>query len=152
MNHRTILIVDADPLQVKIISDSFLEILPLPYNYKVINASNAQLGLKMANSEMPDLIVADLEITGLEFGKALKKNPEAKAIPMIVTMGHKMSTAELDLAISSGAIDFIRKPIDKIELLTRARIALEMSESKIQLDLQRSFSMKQRQELYDYEM
>ena len=119
-----------------------------PVKYEMLNASNARLALKIANSVVPDLIVTDWEMpemNGIEFINALKKNDLTKDIPVIMATGIMMTSDDLNLALSSGAVDFIRKPIDKIELIARVRTVLELSDFIYEIKLQKEISPNQQQ-------
>ncbi|MBD81133.1 MAG: hypothetical protein CL840_19605 [Crocinitomicaceae bacterium] len=153
MNLKTILIVDDDPLNIKVINDIVLEISPP--KYEVLNASNASLALKIAKSVAPDLIVTDWEMpemNGIEFIRKLKEDPQTREIPVIMASGIMINSEDLDLALSSGAIDYIRKPIDKIEFIARVRTVLELSEYVQEIKNQKEVILKQQEEIHQLDL
>lgn len=126
-----------------------------PVKYEVLNASNAPLALKIANSVVPDLIITDWEMpemNGIQFIQAVKKNEITSHIPVIMATGIMITSYDLNVALSSGATDFIRKPVDKIELIARVRTVLEMSDYIQKLNQQKEIILKQQQELHEYEI
>ncbi|MDI7742985.1 fused response regulator/phosphatase [Lysinibacillus fusiformis] len=97
-------------------------------------------------SKNVDLILLDImmpEIDGIEACKMIKANERYKDIPIIfvTALDDKNKLAE---ALDLGGIDYITKPIDKVELLARIRVALRLKaeldwhtqhEKKIQYEL-----------------
>ena len=97
--------------------------------YEVIIAIDGQIGIEMANSEAPDLILMDMSlpvIDGWEATRALKAADATKDIPVIALTAHAMST-DREKAIAAGCDDYDTKPIElqrllgKMETLMKAR-------------------------------
>ena len=77
-------------------------------------ANNGAEGVEWAKSLLPDLIVMDLNLPGLDGWEAtrrLKSQPETKHIPIIVVTG-ETSKKSRDEAVAAGCDDFQLKPID----------------------------------------
>lgn len=77
-----------------------------------------------------DLILLDLMMPGtdgLEACARLKADPVLQDVPVIVVTARTSSKA-LEEAFQAGAIDFVRKPVDRTELLTRIRSALRLKQ------------------------
>jgi response regulator receiver modulated diguanylate cyclase len=75
-----------------------------------------------------DLILMDIimpDIDGIKACRTIKKNGLAVDVPVIMVTA-KTEKENLQLAFSVGAIDYITKPIDKIELLARVHSALRL--------------------------
>ncbi|MCC7050575.1 MAG: response regulator [Bacteroidia bacterium] len=124
MNDATILIIDDEPSNIQTIINS-LKISN--YKYKLLSASNSKLGIEIATTVIPNLILIDWqmpELTGIEVIRKLKKNTKTCDIPIIMITGIRMTSEDLKIALESGAVDFIRKPIDEIELIARINSAL----------------------------
>ena len=85
-------------------------------NYKVISALDGEIGLRLAKSEKPDLILLDLilpKMHGFDVLRQLKDNSETKEIPIIVlTNLEKMD--EINQAIELGATTYLIKTEYKI--------------------------------------
>ncbi|MDE0772236.1 MAG: response regulator [Salibacteraceae bacterium] len=153
MSVKTLLIVDDDPLNIKIINEYLLAIRPV--KYELLNANNAQLALTIALEVVPDLILTDWEMpvmNGIELIKALKKDKITKDIPVIMATGIMVNSEDLDVALSSGAIDYIRKPIDEVELIARIRTVLEMSDYTKEINLQKEIYLIAQEELHQFDI
>ena len=128
MNHKKILIIDDEVSIIEMITNSFEEISSTHIFYRALNALD---GLKIAKSKQPDIILTDWtmpEMDGIELIKQLKNNAETKSIPVVLITGVMTSSENLQTSFAEGAIDFIRKPIDKLELIARVRSILMLAE------------------------
>ena len=65
--------------------------------------------------------------SGIELIIELKQIQTTKDIPVIIATGFMLTAEDLEIALNGGAVDYIRKPIDKIELIARTRSALLLS-------------------------
>lgn len=120
-----ILVVDDEPSNISIIAD-ILE----KYNYEIIAAYNGNVAYQVAQNQIPDLILMDWDMpvmNGLDSIKILKKDYSTKDIPVIMISGIMTSSANLKTAFDAGAIDYVRKPIDELELTARVRSMLILS-------------------------
>lgn len=121
MDEYQILIVDDDPKQLKILTGHLIEFNP---NYKLLIATNGKAGLEIASRNQPDLILMDWEMpvmNGLDAIKLLKNNDLTKSIPIIMVTGTHGETEKLKEALDAGAIDFVNKPYNAVELIARIR-------------------------------
>lgn len=85
--------------------------------YKVINALDGEIGLRLAKSEKPDLILLDLilpRMHGFDVLKRLKQDPETKAIPIIV-LTNLEGIQDIDKVIELGATTYLVKTQYKVE-------------------------------------
>jgi len=98
------------------IQKTFGEILSnAGYSFK--SALDGEVGLRMAKSEKPDLIILDLVLPkahGLEVLSALKKDKETSGIPVII-LTNIDGMAEVDKAIELGAAAYLIKTSYKLE-------------------------------------
>jgi len=95
-------------------------------NLDVICAGGGKEGLKLANQERPDLILLDLDMpdmSGFEVCRQLKADAELCMIPVIFLTGSG-SLADKVKGLDLGAVDYVTKPFDGIELQARVRAAL----------------------------
>ncbi|MCM3786346.1 fused response regulator/phosphatase [Neobacillus mesonae] len=134
-----ILIVDDNPTNVIIIR----EILKKEDYKNIVTASSAFemfdfLGIKVGeNQEEPkasdiDLILLDMmmpEMDGIEACGVVQRYPHLKDIPiiMVTAVGDSKKLAE---ALDVGATDYVTKPINKVELMARIRLALRLKQEK----------------------
>ena len=124
-----ILVVEDDPIHGKIIQH-ILENIDL--DIKILKSTNGLDALKMAVKESPDLVLTDWDMpkmTGIEFCRKIHKSRDLWHIPVIMCTGIKTSSENLKTAFESGVVDFIRKPIDKMELMSRVNSMLKLSKS-----------------------
>jgi len=129
MKKYTILIADDNLENIQIIIDSLKD---SDIQYKVIRAINGKVLCEYAIKRLPDLIITDWEMpemNGIEAVKHLKKLESTKDIPIIMCTGIMTTSENLKMALDSGAVDYIRKPIDKIELQARVYSMLKLGES-----------------------
>jgi len=124
-----ILIVDDELNHLETIVDIVEE---LGNAYVILQAFNGEIAFKIAEKEIPDLIITDWEMpimNGIDLIKSLKNNPKTSEIPVIMCTGVMTSAKNLATALNAGALDYIRKPIDKIELIARISSMLKLSDS-----------------------
>jgi len=129
MRLHKILIVDDDIATLNIIVDCFEKI---EFNYLFYRANNGRDALRIALEFYPDLIISDWDMPvmdGLELIELLKKNELTRQTPMIMLTGKMISSEHLQAAFRAGATDYIRKPIDQIELIARVHSMLILSDS-----------------------
>lgn len=120
-----ILVVDDEPSNISIIADVLEK-----YNYEIIAAYNGNVAYQVAKKQIPDLILMDWDMpimNGLDSIKILKKDYTTKDIPVIMISGIMTSSENLKTAFDAGAIDYVRKPIDELELTSRVRSMLMLS-------------------------
>jgi PAS domain S-box-containing protein len=128
-NYR-ILIVDDEPDNIRVIRNIFQS---AGESYIIYQALTGELAITIAKTELPDLIITDWEMPGMdgiELIKRLKVEESISDVPVIMCTGVMVTSENLCTALNAGAVDYIRKPIDKIELIARVKSMLELSESK----------------------
>ena len=94
--------------------------------YQAICAETGERAAEIARSEMPDLIVLDLMLPGmdgLEVAKFLKNNPETESIP-IVMLTAKGEESDVITGLELGADDYVTKPFSPKILLARIKAVL----------------------------
>jgi DNA-binding response OmpR family regulator/DNA-binding CsgD family transcriptional regulator len=119
MNEYQILIVDDDPKQLKILTGHLIEFNPA---YKLLIATNGQAGFEIALKNKPDLILMDWEMpvmNGLDAIRLLKSEESTKSIPIIMVTGTYGDPEKLRVVLDAGAVDFISKPFNSVELIAR---------------------------------
>ena len=106
---RTILVIEDDHLNMKLMRG----LLGLG-GYRMLEAAEAETGLRMAAEHRPDLILMDVNLPGLDGLSAtrrLKADPELAAIPVIALTGLAME-GDREKALDAGCLDHITKPIN----------------------------------------
>lgn len=109
-----ILVIEDDEL----IRETLLQLLE-SHNYRVIAAENGRVGVQMALSEIPDLILCDVqmpELDGYDVLRTLRQNSLAATIPFIFLTAQSDKT-DFRRGMELGADDYLTKPFTKAELL-----------------------------------
>lgn len=122
MTKSKLLIVDDDTYVVDFVSNILIE-----EDYEILAAFNGQMAMDIVEKELPDLIILDWEMPvmdGIETIQRLKENPKSSKIPVIMITGRLNLIEDLKVAFDAGAIDFIHKPIEPVELVARTRSML----------------------------
>ena len=87
--------------------------------YEVVIATDGGQGVAMAQSEIPDLILMDMDLpvlNGWEATRQLKAAPATQAIPIIALTAHAM-VGDREKALEAGCDDYDTKPIEFQRLL-----------------------------------
>ena len=126
---QRILIIDDQIETINFIVDCFYDSIKEYEFYHALNGINA---IEVARKFSPKLIIIDWEMpgmSGIDTIKRLKSIESTKDIPVIMLTGIMTSSENLKTALEAGAIDFIRKPIDKLELIARTGSMLMLANS-----------------------
>ncbi len=110
---HSILVIDDNPEIIDYIKHIFQD------NFKIYRAENGSDGLKLCKEYLPDIVISDVNMDGLngiELCKAIKEDSALSHIPVILLTGDPSPEVKLR-GIEVGAYDFITKPFDK-ELFT----------------------------------
>ena len=94
--------------------------------YRVSSATTGEEALKTARNELPDIIVLDLMlpgIDGLQVTKVLKNDRQTKDIPIIMLTA-KGEEADIVTGLELGADDYITKPFSPRVLVARVKAVL----------------------------
>lgn len=105
------------------------EILELAH-YNVVTAPNGKEGVRLAETEKPDLIICDImmpELDGYGVLHMLSKNPETVSIPFVFLTA-KAEKSDHRKGMSMGADDYLTKPFDDMELLGAVEMRFKKSE------------------------
>ena len=90
-----------------------------PYN--VVTARDGREAIEKAKSEQPDIVLLDVvmpNLDGLSACAAIRQQPETAHIPivMVTTRGEE---ANVETAFRNGCTDYVTKPFNGVELLTK---------------------------------
>lgn len=128
--HARILVVDDQPSNVQVVGATLGAL-----GHEIIPAADGATALKRVAALVPDLILLDLlmpGISGRDVCLELKKNPEWRDIPVIF-----LSAADdKDLIVSAldaGGVDYITKPFNQAELISRVRTQLALKSARDRL-------------------
>jgi CRP/FNR family transcriptional regulator, polysaccharide utilization system transcription regulator len=125
MNAKKILLIEDNPEM----RENTAEILELA-DYDVMTATNGKEGVRLAQTQQPDLIICDImmpELDGYGVLHMLSKNEQTENIPFIFLTA-KAEKNDYRKGMTMGADDYLTKPYDDIELLSAVEVRLKKSE------------------------
>ena len=124
LSNARILLVDDNQQNLELMQ-AYLETLPC----RLSTARDGVEAIDAIHRERPDLVLLDVmmpKMSGFEVCRKLKSDPATRDIVVImVTALHEVGDHER--AVESGADDFLTKPVNKLELLTRVRSLLRVA-------------------------
>jgi two-component system cell cycle response regulator len=97
-----------------------------PEGLEVISELDGELGIERAVADQPDLILLDIglpNVDGFEVCRRLKEHPATRNIPIIFLTGTTDTESKVR-GLDLGAVDYVTKPFDQVELRARVRAAL----------------------------
>lgn len=122
-----ILAVDDNPQNLQIIGQRLEQ-----SGYDVAIATDGNQALNFVKTQKPSLILLDImmpKIDGLETCEILKKDPKTKDIPVIFLTA-KTEFDDITKGFEAGAVDYIIKPFNIMELNSRVKTHIELEESR----------------------
>jgi len=108
----------------------------------VLTAQSGPAGIEKAKAELPDTILLDIKMTGMDgyaVCKKLKQDEQTKHIPVIMISAIKTESKDLVKGLESGADAFLAKPIDEYLLVAQVKTALRIKKAEDQLRNQKDF-------------
>jgi CheY-like chemotaxis protein len=131
IRNSTVLIADDTEQNVELLQ-AYLDEL----GCKVVTAHDGQETLDRVAEARPDLILLDImmpKVSGFEVCRKLKADPATRNIPicMVTALNEE---ADIERAVEAGTDDFLSKPINKWELLTRVRSLLRVRHLQNELE------------------
>jgi two-component system, OmpR family, alkaline phosphatase synthesis response regulator PhoP len=127
----TVLIVDDNPQNVELLQ-AFLESLPV----KIVTAADGVEALEKVAAFKPDLILLDImmpRMSGFQVCKRVKGDAKTKDIQVLMVTALN-ELGDIEQATECGTDDFVSKPVNKFELLTRVKSLLRVRHLKGELE------------------
>ncbi|MGB8537246.1 MAG: response regulator [Acidobacteriaceae bacterium] len=137
----SILVIDDEPSVHDLLADAFRD------DYEVLRANEGMTGLLLARQRLPELILLDVTmpgINGYEVCERLKEGPETKEIPVLFLTGASDVHSEIK-GLRLGATDFVSKPIHSAAL--KARVTNQINLRKAQDELLRLTALKYKDDI-----
>jgi len=125
-----VLVVDDNPRNIRLLTDILED-----ENYEVYSVDHGLPVVEMTHRLKPDIILLDIMMPGLdgfEVCRQLKNNYEIKDIPVIMVTA-KTDSIDVKKALDLGAFDYIKKPLDEVEVIARVQSALRFKEHQDRL-------------------
>ena len=126
-----VLVVDDNPQNTELVQ-AYLETLPV----EIASAVDGVEAMQAAERFRPDLILLDVmmpRMSGFEVCQKIKSNPALRdTVVIMVTALHEVG--DFERAVECGCDDFLTKPVNKLELVTRVRSLLRVRALKRMLE------------------
>ena len=138
-NNSRILVVDDEPANIFLLNGLLTET-----GYSVTTATNGKDAIQLMQQEVFDLVLLDImmpEITGIDILKYMVHDSNLKEIPVIMVSA-KSEAEDVEEALSLGAVEYIKKPINDIELIARVKTVLRIKKQEDEL----KFLLKSKEE------
>lgn len=100
--------------------------------YDVVLASSGKQALERIEARAPDLVLLDVvmpDMSGFKVCNVLKARPETENIPVIFLSAADEKNIILE-GLASGGVDYVTKPFNNAELLSRVRTHLELQQAR----------------------
>ncbi|MEO0515107.1 MAG: DUF2064 domain-containing protein [Planctomycetota bacterium] len=134
LSDSVLLLVDDNEQNVELLQ-AYLEALPC----KTLTAFDGEQAMAIIDDDdqpTPDLVLLDVmmpRMSGFEVCQKIKENPKTRAIPvMMVTALNELG--DIERGVEAGTDDFLTKPVNKLELITRVKSLLRVRHLKRELD------------------
>ncbi|MEO8934670.1 MAG: response regulator, partial [Xanthomarina sp.] len=141
---KTILLIEDDI----VLRENTAELLELS-NYKVLTASNGNMGVILAKQNLPDIIICDImmpELDGYGVLEALSKHQETKNTPFIY-LSAKIEQQDVRKGMNLGADDYLTKPYNEADLMSAIESRLAKAEILKESNQKHQFSEVEEEEL-----
>jgi two-component system, OmpR family, alkaline phosphatase synthesis response regulator PhoP len=129
--NSTVMIVDDNAQNVELLQ-AFLESLPV----KLVTASDGIEALEKVAEHNPDLILLDImmpRMSGFQVCRKLKADAKTRDIQILMVTALN-ELGDIEQAAECGTDDFVSKPVNKFELLTRVKSLLRVRHLKSELE------------------
>ncbi|MGA1017480.1 MAG: response regulator, partial [Phycisphaerales bacterium] len=126
-----ILLVDDNQQNLELVQ-AYLEALPC----RLSIAKDGVEAMEAIERDRPDLMLLDVmmpRMSGFEVCRRVKNNPDTRSV-VVVMLTALNEVADYERAVESGTDDFLSKPVNKLELLTRIRSLLRVALLRRRLD------------------
>ncbi len=128
----TVLVVDDNPQNLELL----MEYLHDVEGVETASAIDGVDALEKVADSPPDLILLDImmpRMSGFEVCRKLKSDPATRDIPIIMVTALN-ELGDIERGVESGTDDFLSKPINRLELITRVKTLLKLRHLKDELE------------------
>jgi signal transduction histidine kinase/ActR/RegA family two-component response regulator len=123
---RTLLYVEDNPANLSLVE----QLIARRSDMRLLSARNGILGIQVARSSLPEVILMDINLpglSGLEALKVLRGDPVTAHIPIVALSANAMPH-DIKKGLEAGFFRYLTKPINVHEFMTTLNVALEFAE------------------------
>lgn len=121
MAPTVVLVVDDDPVILKLLTVNFeLE------GFEVLAAINGSEALDLVREHRPDVVVSDIMMpvmSGLDLVSTMAGDEGLSSVPVLL-LSAKAQATDVRVGLDAGAVDYLTKPFDPLDLVSRVEVAL----------------------------
>lgn len=124
LSDSTILLVDDNEQNLELLL-AYLEELPC----KILTAKDGFEALAIVQAQRPNIVLLDVmmpRMSGFQVCSKLKRDPASRETPVVMVTALN-EIGDVERAVDAGADDFLTKPVNKLELLTRVKSLVRLS-------------------------
>jgi CheY-like chemotaxis protein len=124
---RTVLCVEDNAANLKLVE----ELIKRRHDMRLVTAVNGTLGIELARSAQPEVILMDInlpDISGIEALKILRDDPATAHIPVVALSANAMPR-DIEVGMKAGFFRYLTKPMKVNELMDALHAALECSDT-----------------------
>jgi CheY-like chemotaxis protein len=129
---RTLLYVEDNPANMELVE----QLIALCPDMRLLTAINGTLGIKLARSAQPMVILMDINLngmSGLDALKILRADASTAHIPIIALSANAMPR-EVEKGLKAGFFRYLTKPIKVNEFMDTLNLAMALAEKKVETD------------------
>jgi PAS domain S-box-containing protein len=126
---RTLLYVEDNPANLKLIE----QLIARRPDMRLLSARDGNLGIQLARSKRPQVILMDINlpgISGIEALKILREDPATAHIPVVALSANAMPR-DIEKGLRAGFFRYLTKPIKVKEFMDTLDVALEFAEQEV---------------------
>jgi CheY-like chemotaxis protein len=123
---RTLLYVEDNPANLSLVE----QLIARCSDMRLLSARNGILGIQIARSSLPEVILMDINLpglSGLDALKILRSDPVTAHIPIVALSANAMPH-DIKKGMEAGFFRYLTKPINVHEFMTTLNVALEFAE------------------------
>jgi CheY-like chemotaxis protein len=128
---RTLLYVEDNPANLKLIE----QLIGRRPDMRLLSARDGNLGIQLARTSHPELILMDINlpgISGIEALRLLREDPGTAHIPVVALSANAMPR-DIEKGLQAGFFRYLTKPIKVGEFMNTLDVALEFAEKAAEL-------------------
>lgn len=132
--------VELDPKRILVVDDLEQNLTMINYMFKnsgfsLSMASSAQEAMQKAWSELPILIISDIQMpgtSGLDLLAQLKADDRTKNIAVILVTAHHLTSNEISQGLTMGADEYILRPFTPVEFMSRVEAVIRLKWAELE--------------------